>query len=285
MSPAEIKLVRLVTARVAKMTPPVARAYLRAINILRDSLGAEELARRIARGVFDVFDDATLNAAFNGYRQELRAAVAEGFRYTAPDINQVPLTFKQPAIFFDVLSPRVRLAITQLEDRIITTAKAEVRETVRQAVAAGLEGGTNPRTVARGLRDVIGLAPKDEKAIRAFRAELQRGDRDALNRALGRGTITLPDGRTTTRAAHAGGYAGRPDDHAGRACRWVWRERTRPGHAQTDPGQAAADVGADRQGRGPVHEAAAGTACGDDQPDDQLASVQGRTSGELSGGH
>ena len=48
-----------------------------------------------------------------------------------------------------------------------------MRETFRAHIENGLRDGVNPRTVARELRTVIGLAPNQEEAVRNFRRALE----------------------------------------------------------------------------------------------------------------
>jgi hypothetical protein len=64
-------------------------------------------------------------------------------------------------------------AVRQLETRVMTTLDASIRETVRAYVENGLRDGASPRTVARGLRSVIGLAPNQETAVANFEKALR----------------------------------------------------------------------------------------------------------------
>jgi RecA-family ATPase len=59
-----------------------------------------------------------------------------------------------------------------------------VRETVRDTVKAGLEEGLAPKTIAKEMREVIGLAPNQAKAVRNFEKMLREKDPEVLSRAL-----------------------------------------------------------------------------------------------------
>jgi hypothetical protein len=74
------------------------------------------------------------------------------------------------------LNPNTVKAALGLESTALETLTAEVAATVRQVVARGITEGVNPRTVARGLREAVGLAPNQEAAVTNFRAALEAGD-------------------------------------------------------------------------------------------------------------
>jgi SPP1 gp7 family putative phage head morphogenesis protein len=85
---------------------------------------------------------------------------------------------------FNVLAPNVVDGIRALDSRVLANLKDEIRETVRAYVEQGLRDGQSPAAIARGLRDVIGLAPNQLDAVNNFRRMLEEGDREALTRLL-----------------------------------------------------------------------------------------------------
>lgn len=185
MSPADRRLIRLVNARVARLEPQLQRAYRKAVEILQDSIGIEETARLIESGQTNLFDEETLNRAFGEFRARLQQGVKDGFDTSVRDLPRAGQINGVPAVRFNVLNDRIRQVIQKLDDKILSEAKAEVRETVRQAIAAGLEDGKHPRAVARGIREVVGLAPNQEAAVRNLRTELIEGRyADARRRQL-----------------------------------------------------------------------------------------------------
>ena len=98
MTPAERDLLRLINQRIARLSPDMQRAYLRAIAILRESLTLAEIVRRIESGSV-IFDAHTIERALLPYRDQLRTTVADGFTLSLRDLpsvvrNAVPaLTF------------------------------------------------------------------------------------------------------------------------------------------------------------------------------------------------
>lgn len=57
-------------------------------------------------------------------------------------------------------------------------------DTVREQLIEGVRAGADPETVAESLKSVIGLTPRQAKAVSNFRRLLEQGNPDALNRAL-----------------------------------------------------------------------------------------------------
>lgn len=184
MSPTERAIYERLKRRAATMQPDVARRYLTALNILRDNLTETELTRALREGsverlLTELLDDQVQDDAFAPLRSLIdREAINAGERWA----RDVPSRVAPPV--FDTLSPRIVEAVRELDTRVIVGMKDEVRETVRQAATAGLEAGQHPRTVARGIRESLGLAPNQEQAIRRFQEMLESGDGEALTRAL-----------------------------------------------------------------------------------------------------
>ena len=179
MTAAERALVALVNSRIARLSPDMQRAYLRAIAILRDSLSVEEIARRIQDGRI-VFDAETLDRALVPYRDQIRRTTADGFTLSLRDL---PLATR-PTLLFDYLNPRVVTAIRSLESKALDTLKTSVQQTVKETVESGLTKGKPPKAIARGLREVIGLAPNQAKYITNLEDELRALDPKALDRVL-----------------------------------------------------------------------------------------------------
>jgi hypothetical protein len=162
---------------VAYLTPQLVANILGAFRVVANTLPESEIARLIASGTFDllvasVLTDAVLNIALRPVRTGIQRTLERAVAYVARDLPPKASTI---GVLFDVLNPNVLTAIRTLDDKILPTLKADMRESVRQAVKAGIEAGANPRTIARGLRDVVGLSPAQELAVRNYRAELEAG--------------------------------------------------------------------------------------------------------------
>ncbi len=163
--------------RAAAQSPEMAKALLDAYKQIRDTLSPAEIERLITSGQLDrIIDDATLDRAVIKVRERIVESVQQGFKATVQDLPKAGVIDGQMAVMFDTLNPRVIDAVRALDSRVINTLKDEVRETVRAYVENGLRDGAAPKTIARNLRGVIGLAPNQELAVRNFENALRDGD-------------------------------------------------------------------------------------------------------------
>lgn len=192
--------------KAAELEPALARETLAAFDNLRQALPPGELERLIRVGQFDRFlgdhlSDEAIREIFARLRAEMQNTLRESMLYhwrAAP-------TALRSSIAFDILNPAVIDAARELNGRVFTRLGPEIRETFRTTIVEGLEAGLNPRTVAKQATDAVGLAPRNAAAVRAFRAELEAGDRAALRRRLEKGVFRAEDGQTLERRGHAGG--------------------------------------------------------------------------------
>ncbi len=135
-------------------------------------------------------------------------------------------------VLFDVRNPRAEAWIRQRSSTLIQDITADQRTTIRNALEAGMQSGTNPRTTAlelvgrvdprtgRRTGGVIGLHSTQEAWLRSYSADmasedpvmlrrlLQRGLRDkrfdaAVLKAIKNGTAIPPETQAKMRAAYA----------------------------------------------------------------------------------
>jgi len=177
MTPTERALLLRVHRKTGTLTPELAAAILAAYRLIADRLPESEIARLVTTGAFDllvasVISDTVLDIAFRPVRTALRRSLEQSVAYFARDL---PTKARTIGIQFDVLNPNVLTALQSLDDKILPTLKSDVRESIRQALRAGIEAGENPRAVARGIRDVVGLAPNQLQSVLNLRRELETG--------------------------------------------------------------------------------------------------------------
>lgn len=184
--------------RAQQMEPDVRRAFLDALRIIRDALSDADIARLASTGDFEllfreVFSDALFQRATIAYRIRLRRIVERAFQYTVADLPSGGQVDGILSVMFDHLNPAVLDAIRTMETRVLTQLAADVRAVVRAVVSQGLADGLAPRTIARGLRGVIGLGPTQVQEVENYR--------DALNGLNGRSVTdyTLRDRRLNPR--------------------------------------------------------------------------------------
>jgi hypothetical protein len=172
------------------LRPDMVAAILKAFRTIRESLDDAEIAKLVATGaldqiVRDVVSDTLLDRSLLPVRYRIRQTVERGFRYAVPDLPAAGKIDGVISVAFDHLSPNVITAVRTLETSALDTLKSDVKEVVRAFVENGLRDGKAPKVIARGLRDVIGLAPNQERYVANLRAELEEGRfADAARRQL-----------------------------------------------------------------------------------------------------
>lgn len=187
MTPAEIQFWQRANARAGRLEPDLRAAILRAFAIIRESLSDAQLEAIVRSGNLDrlfteALNQSVLDRAFIPLRQRLRQGVERSVRYAAPELPKGGKVDGQLAISFDYLNPKTIDAVRALDTKVMTTLATDTRESVRAFVEIGLRDGVNPRTVARRIRTIVGLAPNQELAVRNFQAALEAGD---IEKALG----------------------------------------------------------------------------------------------------
>lgn len=180
MTATELAFFQRVHRKASSLTPEMIPILLGAYRSIAASLPESEMAHLIAIGAIEslvlaVLSDRVLDLAFRPVQQKMRRTLEQSIGYFAKDLPRGGKINGQVAVMFDHLNPNVLDAIRMLDAKILPTLKTDSRETVRQAIKAGLEAGKNPRTIARGIRDVVGLSPMQELAVRNYRAELEAG--------------------------------------------------------------------------------------------------------------
>lgn len=180
-------------------TPKLKAAFLNAVEVLRGGVDIGLVARLLEKG--DV--DGALRAvgldplAFRSLDATIVQAFEAGGNYTAnalPVLRQVEGHKLQ--ILFDIRNPRAEQWLKSHSSTLITEILDDQREAVRSHLVAGMEAGSNPRTVAldiagrvspvTGKREgsIVGLTTSQERWVQNYAKELLNGDKAALSRKL-----------------------------------------------------------------------------------------------------
>lgn len=83
-------------------------------------------------------------------------------------------------IDFDQANPNTLRAVRRAQLNLVTGFGREQRELLRDLLTEGARVGTNPRQLARELRESIGLTPSQAATVRRYRNLLQARSSDAL---------------------------------------------------------------------------------------------------------
>jgi len=175
--------------RIARLSPDVAAEFLRAIRILAASMSEAELARLIASGavghiVAALMADTVLDPALSRFRSSLHRTMERSFDLNTPYLPNAGKVRGIVAVQFDHLNPRVLDALRTLDSQVIPELKQALRDGVTQRIALGLERQESPGSIARGVRELIGLPPRLVTAVENFRTMLESKDSEALAREL-----------------------------------------------------------------------------------------------------
>lgn len=132
-----------------------------------------------------MFSDALIRDAFNPLSYEIRDTFEEAARITAEEAPEVFNELDQPIRFgFDVANPAVAQFIRAYDFSLIREITLETRQVVAQVINDGVMRGDNPLTVARSVRQTIGLTVRQEAAVQNYKRLLQQDPAAALRRGL-----------------------------------------------------------------------------------------------------
>ena len=172
--------------------------WLDVVRYLRQRNGLEDVAARIEAGDQDGAIQGVEDAA-QKYATAIDAAFREaGTQQAAWLDDQVETAL----IRFDQTNPYAVKWAEQNQLDLVRGLTQEQQQTIRQVLVEGIKRGDNPLTVARDLRESIGLTPAQEQWAQNYRRALETGDwSDALGRELSDGRTD----RTVTRLQRDGG--------------------------------------------------------------------------------
>jgi hypothetical protein len=167
-----------------RFEPKIRRALGAAFEELRgrvtDAAVLEALETGGPPAVMHLLDD--VEGVLDSVKDELEESFRESGRAwitTVPDGAVTDGSFR-----FDPFNPRTADAVREYEFNLIHGIADETREAVRQGLIADVVSGRNPRETARAFREGLGLTPRQEQAVRNYRAALEDGGLASLRREL-----------------------------------------------------------------------------------------------------
>jgi SPP1 gp7 family putative phage head morphogenesis protein len=167
------------------------RAYLGAVNHLKDKVDLTMLAGALARGDYEAavrilgIDEgfaSVLEGA--GVETSLRDAVQQVYQEaTEAALAALPKAISL-GMSFDLMNQRSVDFIRGYTFHLIHGISEEARQTVRQTLLRAFQEGGHPFQQARAIRDSIGLSPRQERAVANYRSALVNRSGIALQRQL-----------------------------------------------------------------------------------------------------
>lgn len=155
-------------AVLAKIEPGLRRVILAALQEMRDTADMDRLTALLQIG--DVEGVVAMLRLSAEATAAMEAALADAVQTGARAAVAPPgIVFA-----FDAVNPATVEFIRAYRLNLIRQIDDVTREGVRQIIRDGLEHGQNPRTVARAVKERVGLTQSQAKAVANFRAELER---------------------------------------------------------------------------------------------------------------
>lgn len=179
-------------ALASELEPALARAFREAVETIVSQV---ELRRLV-----EALDLGDVEAAIRVLRidqvayRPLQEALRQAFIGGGAAVTGGMPALREPdgggrlVIRFDVRNPRAEAWLQRESSQLVTRIVEDQRQAIRQAVTAGMEAGTNPRTTALSIvgrvnpatgqrvGGIVGLTAQQEAFVRNARAELLSGD-------------------------------------------------------------------------------------------------------------
>lgn len=177
-----------VSGYLASLDKKLAEATLVALADLRDAFDEGRVADMIMAGDYDRAVAIALGTnvhnpiIFAALHEALDQAAQDTMRFIQDkDVGQVQvprlLTEVKPSqATYNAIDNETMQAVQQISDA--------TRDGLKTILTEGVKLGDNPRTVARDMKQLIGLTDRDAKALANYRTELERGSLKALSRQL-----------------------------------------------------------------------------------------------------
>lgn len=168
-----------IDALVELVEPRFRRRFLSVVQQIRDRFTLLELERLLTAGqIGEALRFAEVSAVRLG--NVFGEAVIIAGDETALFIENSLLI----PVSFDRVNQRAIDAMQQNQLRLVREFSLEQRQSTRTAMNAGVARGANPRTIAREVRDSIGLTSRQVQIVENYRRSLETLSRDALQRKL-----------------------------------------------------------------------------------------------------
>lgn len=163
----------------ARYSSRLARRYRQVMQRARDARTLSELETALNEGrIAEVLEDIRDGGkAIASDVAVIDTAIGlEVAAYIADRVSRV--------VSYDGANARAVLRLQANGQRLITAITEGQRLSIGEVLSSGLIEGSNPRAVAIGIRDVIGLTPERARAVINYRRALESLDRRALSYAL-----------------------------------------------------------------------------------------------------
>jgi hypothetical protein len=166
-----------------KQEHSISSAFLESIEELRGNISLSEILRELERGNFNLaitlLDEQRIAQSLVPFSNKINQAVIAGGAFA----SAVGASFKV-VVNFDAFNPSAAQWVQDYKLSLITAISENTRRGIQQRLFAGINAGDNPLTIARNIKQGLGLTYDQMKTVERYRGALENLDRYALSLAL-----------------------------------------------------------------------------------------------------
>lgn len=158
----------------------IRKIFLEAVDQLRSSADATAIRAAIEAGNYDqaakLLDIARFEDTLRGGKDIITSVVNDSGELAA-DVLAAQLDI-DTGISFDVLNPRTVAWIRDRAAKLVVEISDETQLAIRETIRAGVERGVSPASLARHIRQHVGLTSRDQVAVLNYWAKLLEDNPD-----------------------------------------------------------------------------------------------------------
>ena len=163
----------------ARERPRIRTRFRAAIARVRDTWTLARLEAALESGtIAKVLDDVEAAG------KELADTAADAHHAVAREAASFLSREVDKLVSYDMGNERAVQAVRRNRARLVGGLVDDHRTILVDVIADGTARGANPREMARGIRDSLGLSPPLARAVRSYAARLRDGDQAALGMKL-----------------------------------------------------------------------------------------------------
>lgn len=166
------------------MAPQVRRAFLAAVNRIQSQIDVDQIALLLKMGRTQEAIAQVEQIVMRGGYQSVANAVTQAVVAAGTASGLVAGQQAGLDISFGLTNPQTLQFLRSYEMGLITNISQDSLASVRTAITAGVTAGQNPLTIARDVRQFIGLTARQTQAVINYRSYLDSRDSTALERVL-----------------------------------------------------------------------------------------------------
>jgi hypothetical protein len=183
LAPVRVKAVQInatsaLVAYARRMEPKLRKAFVDAVEAARAGVDVDALARLVMAGRVPEETLAALAEKIGGtYQAGLEAALAKAHQYSAA-ISQKLLNYHLGgSLAFNITNEETLAWVRAHAAELIKSLNGTTQAGLRKIIEDALRGGMTADQLARQIRGLVGITPRDEGWVESYRARLlARGD-------------------------------------------------------------------------------------------------------------